>query len=220
MMQGARAAWALVGSGCVVVSLAALAACDKGKGATKETAPVSRAPTTAASGAEVDNTVPAPSAITPYTPPSATPDSYLALGERFAKEASSRPTGIVTADQVIDAWKAAGVTLREQRQHLGTPFHASYCVGAKLGKDVHTSLCEYKTEAVAREGVEISGKAINIPNRKVYRNGQTMLVVRVGDPSVAEDAALAAKLADTFKAQKPAPAAAQPPAAAAAPAKK
>ncbi len=125
------------------------------------------------------------------------------IPERFATEAKERPTGTVRVEDAITAFQAAGATLREQRQHLGSPFLAAYCVGAQTGEDIHFSLCEYNDVARAKEGKAMSEKSFgSVPNRTLYLNGATTLTLRVGAPSGA-DGVLAKKLVDAFAGLSP-----------------
>lgn len=124
------------------------------------------------------------------------------IPERFQVEAKGRPTGTVRVEDAYAAFQGAGAKLREQRQHLGAPFLAAYCVGAQTGDDVHLSVCEYKDAAKAQEGKAMSEKSFGaVPNRTLYINGATTLTLRVGGTSAA-DKDLAKKIVDAFAALK------------------
>ena len=106
-------------------------------------------------------------------------------------------------EDCLDAFKKVGAEIREEAQHLASPFLAQYCVGFQTGKDVHGSLCEYKDEAMATKGRETSEKAFAaVTNRKVYRNGGSTLTLRVGTTTPENDA-LVKKLIAAFQAVKP-----------------
>ncbi len=184
-------------------------------------------PEPAAPGAEAAAPTPTPSAAPSATVASpggdagdepvdpSTPAGALNLSERFAREAQSRPKGIVRAEDVFEAFKAAGATFETPKQHLGSFFKASYCVGTKNPDTAFViDLCEYPDAKAAKEGKAMSQKSLAaITGRQLYVNGGTMLTLRLGKETP-ENLALAKKLAGVFAKLKPAP----PPAAAPAPA--
>lgn len=160
------------------------------------------------SGAPAASSSSSASVVTPATaPPSPAsaagsipvpPEGMQSIPERFATEAKNRPTGTVRAEDVIAAFKDAGANIREQRQHLGAPFLAAYCVGGQTGTDVHFSICEYTDAARAKEGKAQSEQAFGaVPNRTIYVNGATTLTLRVGGTTEA-DRELGKKLPQAF----------------------
>lgn len=171
------------------------AACSK---QTPEPSPTaSSASVSSAASAPVPTTEPLGSALPPVDP------AQASIPDRFAAEAMKRPTGVPRIEDAFDAFKKAGIELREEKQHLGSPFLAIYCVGFQTGNDVHASICEYKDEATATKGRDTSDKSFStVPNRKVYRNGGSTLTVRVGVVTPANDA-LVKKMLATFQALKP-----------------
>lgn len=116
----------------------------------------------------------------------------------FRVEAENRPSGALRAEDVLDAFRHAGLELHEQRQHLGRPYGARYCVGAKSGTALALSVCEYVDEAAARAGVEGSRK-IALAHREIHLKRTTSLTVRQIE-TTPESAALAARFFQTFDA--------------------
>jgi hypothetical protein len=134
------------------------------------------------------------------------PTGAIPADVRIASEAKDRPKDTVTVEQTVAAFKAAGAEIREQKQHLGHPFRAKYCMGIQTGADIHMSICEYESAAKAVEGRGVSLQAFAaVPNRSIYANGGTTLTVRLGQNGP-EDQALAKKLVATFEGLKPPPA--------------
>lgn len=121
--------------------------------------------------------------------------------ERFAHEASKRPTGTPRVEDVLKAITDGGIKTRDVLQHLGSPFGAEYCVGLKAGKDVHASVCEYTDQKKAEENRVASMRDLKVPNRTIYRNGATTLTIRVGTPNDEENA-LAQKMLAAFNSVK------------------
>lgn len=186
------------------------AACTK-----KDPEPTTAPSVEAAPSAAPSSPAPAPSAsvATPEgdgggVDPS-TPVGALNLSERFAREAQSRPTGTVRAEDVFEAFKAAGATFEPPKQHLGSFFKASYCVGTKNPDTAFViDLCEYPDAKAAKEGKAMSLKSLAaITGRQLYLNGATLLTLRLGKETP-ENLALAKKLAAVFAKLKPAAAAA------------
>jgi hypothetical protein len=135
--------------------------------------------------------------------------NMASIPERFVMEAKNRPTGTVRVEDVLAAFTKAGVELYETRQHLAHPFDAMYCVGTKAGKDVHMSICEYKDEATATKGREMSDKAFkSVGRREIVQNKATTLTVRRGDVNPA-DGTLRDKLVEIFE-KLPTPAPGEP----------
>ena len=114
----------------------------------------------------------------------------------FQVEASNRPSGTLRAEDVLGAFRAAGLTLHEERQHLARPYGARYCVGAKSGAELALSVCEYIDQEAARAGAETSRK-IPLANREIRLNRATSLTVRQLKKTTESDA-LAARLLEAF----------------------
>jgi hypothetical protein len=190
-----------------LAALLAAAACSK---TTPEAGPASSASASSSGSSAVAAPSAAPSASAAASgdggasAAQGTPSSYLSVPDRFAREATSRPTGVPRIEDCLAAWKAVGAEIREERQHLGAPFQALYCDGFQTGNDVHVSVCEYKDAAAATAGREVSEKGFaSVPDRKVYRNGGTTFTVRIGTKSPANDA-LVKKMVTAFEGVKPA----------------
>ncbi len=114
----------------------------------------------------------------------------------FQNEAANRPAFTIKAEDALDAFRKAGVELDSVRQHLGRPYGARYCVGAKSGAAIALSVCEYIDEAAANVGAELSRKVV-LANREIRINQATSLTVREIEKTPDADA-LAKKLFDSF----------------------
>lgn len=128
----------------------------------------------------------------------------MSIEQRFASESANRPSDPTTlrAERALEEFSSLGATMREARQHLGAPFGAKYCVGARTGEDIHLSVCEYDGDERAAEGARGSRTAFaHVENRRVERNGATTLTLRLGRSTPA-DQALARKLVDAFATMK------------------
>lgn len=150
-------------------------------------------------------TTTASSASTPASaPPPASPPSGagMTIPQKFEAEAKNRPAGTVRVEDVTAAFTAAGADIREEKQHLGSPYLAKYCVGLKTGEDIHASICEYDDEKTAVDGMKQSEKAFMLPNRSLHRNGATTLTLRLGKNG-ADDQALAKKMIAAFESLRP-----------------
>jgi hypothetical protein len=126
------------------------------------------------------------------------PMNMASIPERFSIEQMQRPTGTPRAEDAFAAFEKEGATLKETRQHLASPFKAQYCVGTKTGNDVNISVCEYKDEATAKEGRDMSLKAFGNTKRDIWMNKSTTLTIRRGDDGAA-DKALQDKLVAAFQ---------------------
>jgi hypothetical protein len=127
-----------------------------------------------------------------YVPPG-TP-----IAERFDLEARSRPTGTPRGEDLFAKLEAEGLILTEKHQHLASPFRAVYCTQAEVKGQLSMSVCEFTTEAGAKEGREISRNAFAaVPNRDVWVSRKSTLTVRADAKSDANDA-LAKKVLDLF----------------------
>jgi len=129
----------------------------------------------------------------PTAPLAENPRDVAAL---FRVEADSRPSGTVRAEDVFEAFRRAGLEIHEQRQHLGRPYGARYCVGAKSGRELALSVCEYVDVDAARSGAEASRK-IPLARREIRLNRATSLTVRQ-IASTPQSAALAARFFAEF----------------------
>ena len=114
----------------------------------------------------------------------------------FQNEAANRPTGTIKAEDAMEAFRKDGIELDTVRQHLGRPYGARYCVGAKSGATIALSVCEYIDAAAANAGAEMSRKVV-LANREIRINQATSLTVREIEKTPASDA-LAKKLFDSF----------------------
>lgn len=127
------------------------------------------------------------------------PTAMMSIPQRFQSEATNRPTGVPTVEDVLGAFEKEGAKIREKAQHLGAPFLAKYCVGAQTGEDIHMSVCEYADATIAAKGLHESQTAFGtVANRTLYQNGGTTLTIRLGKNGP-EDQALAKKLIEAFK---------------------
>jgi len=138
--------------------------------------------------------------VTPATPATAVVarDDIAGL---FHAEAAQRDVhaGNPRIEDVLAAFKTAGVSVTNVRQHLAKPFGADYCAGADAGAGVVLSLCEYRTPAAAVAGRSSSQKGLaSIPNRSVVVNGSTTLTLRERS-ATAESAKLTGVLERAFE---------------------
>ena len=126
-------------------------------------------------------------------PPAQNPRDISAM---FRNEAESRPLAAIKAEDVLEAFRKAGVELDGVRQHLARPYGARYCVGAKSGTAIALSVCEYIDPAAADAGAELSRKIV-LANREIRVNHATSLTVREIEKTPNADA-LKQKLFDSF----------------------
>lgn len=105
----------------------------------------------------------------------------------FQNESANRPGGTITVEDALAAFRDDGVRLDSVRQHLGRPYGARYCVGAKSGNAIALSVCEYVDAAAALDGAAISRK-LPLPNREIRVNQATTLTVREIEKTPAADA--------------------------------
>jgi hypothetical protein len=109
------------------------------------------------------------------------------IGALFRVESESRPAGTLRAEQAFEAFRRAGLEVHDQRQHLGRPYGARYCVGAKSGTSLALSVCEYVDVEAARSGAEASRK-IALAHREIRLNRATSLTVRQIEKTPESDA--------------------------------
>ncbi len=117
-------------------------------------------------------------------PPAQNPRDF---GAMFRTEAESRPAGTIKAEDALQAFRRDGVELDSVRQHLGRPYGARYCVGAKSGTTIALSVCEYVDPAAANAGAELSRKLV-LANREIRINQATSLTVREVEKTPGADA--------------------------------
>ena len=170
---------------CAMLTCCVLAACDK-SAASKSSGPVPVAN-------RLMSALAAESARQPTAPPVQNPRDF---GAMFENEAAHRPTGTIRAEDAMEAFRQDGVELETVRQHLGRPYGARYCVGAKSGKAVALSVCEYIDVAAAAAGAEVSRKLV-LANREILINQATSLTVRELEKTGEADA-VAKKLFERF----------------------
>lgn len=116
-------------------------------------------------------------------------------------EKKRRPKVALPAERVVAAFHDDGIEMEPLKQGLGEPIKAGYCALGHTKKGVGFTLCEYASEDVAREGKALSEARYNgALGRKLFVNGQTLLVLRAG--SDAEAAAEAAAMATMFESLK------------------
>jgi hypothetical protein len=118
------------------------------------------------------------------------------FGAMFQNEAANRPTGTIKAEDAMEAFRNDGVELDAVRQHLGRPYGARYCVGAKSGTVIALSVCEYIDAAAASAGAEVSRKVV-LANREIRINQATSLTVREIEKTAVADT-VTKKLFATF----------------------
>jgi len=129
----------------------------------------------------------------PTAPMAQNPRDITAL---FQNEAANRPVGGLSVERVRGALRAAGVELKEARQHLARPYGARYCLGARAGDGLALSICEYADADAAAAGAATSRK-IPLAHREISVNQATSLTIRKLEPSAANDA-LARRLFRAF----------------------
>ena len=142
---------------------------------------------------KLDSAAASESARHATAPPVQNPRDFSAL---FQNEAANRPTGTIKAEDAMDAFRKDGIELDTVRQHLGRPYGARYCVGAKAGKLIALSVCEYIDAAAAAAGAEVSRKVV-LANREIRINQATSLTVREIEKNPEADA-VANKLFESF----------------------
>lgn len=118
------------------------------------------------------------------------------IGALFEIEAENRPAGTLRSERAFEAFAEAGLEIHEQRQHLGRPYGARYCVGAKSGASLALSVCEYVDTEAARAGAEASRK-IPLARREIRLNGATSLTLRRIE-NTPESEALARRFFEVF----------------------
>jgi hypothetical protein len=158
-----------------------LTACNRGGDAKPDAGPTASASAAApiAPGA-------APIGSAPWLAvPSATAATLpnMSFPERFQTEAASRPALKPRVEDVLAAFKTAGLDIVEPKQHLASPLGARYCVGARAIDGAATlfqlSVCEYLNADVAAKSAAFSETAMKtlLPTRTVRARNHLGLVV-------------------------------------------
>lgn len=175
----------------VIPALALLPACDgcnkNAPGGAADAAPAAAtAAEKPAASVDASSLAAAPWAATPGATAALLPN--MGIPERFQIESSSRPAGLkVNVESVFAALAKGGLTVVEKKQHLGQPFGARYCVGARVvnGKAetdptlLQISVCEFISTKVAEQSKIASLEAFKqIPRRDIHVKDQTTLTVR------------------------------------------
>ena len=164
--------------GTVCTTACLMFACDKPSSG--EARSEAQKPPSSASAATTASPASSPTASVANTPTaSASADPFQSIMDRLKNEQQSRPHVAPSADDVFAAFGKTGVKLKEQKQHLGSPIAAAYCVGAKSDDEaLAMSVCEYKDEAASIAGAETSSKTFAaVQNRNVWRNKATTLAI-------------------------------------------
>ena len=101
------------------------------------------------------------------------------IGAILATEGSSRPTGTPRAEDVFALFARNGVAVQDQKQHLGAPVGARYCMGGTTESGVALSVCEYVDAAAAEAGKALSTKAFaQMANRDIaIRKSSTLTIL-------------------------------------------
>lgn len=123
--------------------------------------------------------------------------AIVTIQDKLDVEKDGRPKDTPSAEQVFAAVEKAGVALTDKKQHVGSVYGASYCVGAKSG-GVAYSACEYESADAAKAGRETSMKAFQTGNREVYTNKKTTLTVLQPSPKTPASEAVVKKSVEAF----------------------
>lgn len=121
-------------------------------------------------------------AVAPVPP--AGVEGPLTLNERLAREAASRPSGVLSAETIAAKLSAAGVPIGALKQVLARPLGARYCALARTASGLVVSLCEFDDDAQAARGVDLSRKTFDrlIPGRRLAHRRGTLLTLSLGAP--------------------------------------
>jgi hypothetical protein len=122
---------------------------------------------------------PAPAAAAP-----AAVEEPLTLNERLAREAASRPPGVIPAERVAAALSSGGVPIGSLRQVLARPVGARYCALGRTASGLVVSVCEFDDDAQAARGVDLSRRTFDriIPGRRLVHKRGTLLTLTLGAP--------------------------------------
>jgi len=158
---------------------------------------------------ESDAPAPKPAPAKPADPPSVPETTKLQpgttasgidlskVGGQLKKEATNRPAGVITSDQVFDALDQAGVTTSRRQQILAVAAGAAYCADARTEKGPVVVICEYTSAGEAEQNLKLIEKRFPMADAIRKLHGATMLTV-VGPKTPATD-----KILSTFAALEP-----------------
>jgi hypothetical protein len=139
-----------------------------------------------------------PAPPSPSAPPApaavrAAPEEPLTLNERLAREAATRPSGVISTEAVAVALSTAGVPIGSLKQVLARPLGARYCALARTPSGLVVSLCEFDDDALAARGVDLSRRTFDrlIPGRRLAHKRGTLMTLTVGAPDAARSAEVA-----------------------------
>jgi hypothetical protein len=158
-----------------------------GASACKTTKPEPAAKATDAPVPQPPTTGSRPQLASPVAVPGATVATLpnMPIPERFVAERRGRPSGVTpSVEDVYAALEKSGIRVVDRKQHLGAPFGARYCVGARAvgpgdASMMHISVCEFVNADAARIGRDYSAEGMkSIPFRTVYANKATTLTLR------------------------------------------
>lgn len=162
---------AAVAATIVLAALACLAA-----GCTKKTA----AEPEAVEAGTAAPTASAASASAPTPPVSFDPNAPQpgdTLGTIMMKEAANRPHIQPNADDIYANLQKMGIAIGKQKQGLGRTYRASYCTGADTADgNLGVNICEYKDEAAAKAGVDVS-QMPGVAGHRVLQHKATVLTL-------------------------------------------
>jgi hypothetical protein len=127
---------------------------------------------------------PPPSPVVAAAPAAAPAEAPLGLHERLAREAATRPSGVVSVEIVAAALSQAGVPIGALKQVLARPLGARYCALARTASGLVVSLCEFEDDAGAARGADLSHRTFDalIPGRRLAHKRGTLLTLNVGTP--------------------------------------
>ena len=135
---------------------------------------------------------PAPATVAPPEAP------YIhSIAETMKQEAASRPSGTPRAEDLIKVAKEKGISFTEPRQVLANKGGAKFCSMTSSPSGLEISVCEFASEADAKQGRDFSEKAFgSIPNRDLHINRKTVLTVMRGQstPPIEAEAKQAAQI--------------------------
>jgi len=101
------------------------------------------------------------------------------LGARLSSEARHRPVVKVPAEKLFGALAEHGITLASHHQVLATTANASYCDLGVTKDTVAIAVCEYPSEAAAKQGKQLMDTryAKLVPDAVRTVNGSTLVTV-------------------------------------------
>jgi hypothetical protein len=125
----------------------------------------------------------------------------ISLQERLAREAVTRPSGVISTETVAARLSAAGVPIGALKQVLARPLGARYCALARTASGLVVSVCEFEDDVQAARGVDLSRRTFDrlIPGRRLTHKRGTLLTLTLG-PSDSRRAAEAARAEAVFAA--------------------